>query len=114
LAVLLVVGAALLAGSCRGNSSAVPCSSLLRIELEVTTEGEGLDNVINDVRWIITGNGIAPMMGAIDTSDPNATASVEVFGLEPGHYEIELEAASDDGASLLAHWAHSGVRITRY
>ena len=99
LAVLLVVGAALVAGSCRGNSSAVPCSSLLRIELEVTTEVEGLDNVINEVRWIITGNGMAPMMGTIDTSDPNATASVEVFGLEPGQYRIELEAGSDDGAS---------------
>ena len=99
LAVLLVVGAALVAGSCRGNSSAVPCSSLLRIELEVTTEVEGLDPVINEVLWVITGNGMAPMMGTIDTSDPNATASVEVFGLQPGQYRIELEAGSDDGAS---------------
>ena len=99
LAVLLLVGAALLTAGCRGNSSAVPCSSLLRVELEVTTEVEGLDPVINEVLWVITGNGMAPMMGTINTSDPNATASVEVFGLEPGQYEIELEATSDDGAS---------------
>jgi len=97
--VLLLVGAALLTAGCRGNSSAVPCSSLLRVELEVTTEVEGLDAVINEVRWIITGNGMAPMMGTIDTSDPNATASVEVFGLEPARYRIELEATSDDGAN---------------
>jgi len=99
LAVLLVVGAALLAGGCGDNSSAVPCSSLLRVELEVTTEVEGLDPVISEVLWVITGNGMAPMMGTIDTSDPNATASVEVFGLEPARYRIELEATSDDGAS---------------
>ncbi|MDB4278515.1 hypothetical protein N9917_02800 [Deltaproteobacteria bacterium] len=94
-----MVGAALLTAGCSGNSSAVPCSSILRVELKVTTEVEGLDPVINEVLWFITGNGTAPMMGTIDTSDPNATASVEVFGLEPGHYEIELEAESDDGAS---------------
>ena len=61
LAVLLLVGAALLTAGCRGNSSAVPCSSLLRVELEVTTEVEGLDPVINEVLWVITGNGMAPM-----------------------------------------------------
>ena len=96
---LLLVGAALLTAGCRGNSSAVPCSSLLRVELEVTTEVEGLDHVINEVLWIITGNGMTPMMGTIDTSDPNATVSVEVFGLEPARYRIELEATSGDGAS---------------
>ena len=99
LALSLLVGAALLTAGCSGNSSAVPCSSLLRVELEVTTEVEGLDPVINEVLWVITGNGMAPMMGTIDTSDPNATASVEVFGLQPGQYRIELEAGSDDGAS---------------
>jgi len=99
LALSLLVGAALLTAGCSGNSSAVPCSSLLRVELEVTTEVEGLDPVINEVLWVITGNGMVPMMGTIDTSDPNATASVEVFGLEPGQYRIELEAGSDDGAS---------------
>ena len=95
----MLVGAGLVMVGCGDNSSAVPCSSLLRVELEVTAEAEGLDPVINEVLWVITGNGIAPMMGTIDTSDPNATASVEVFGLEPGQYRIELEATSDDGAS---------------
>ena len=99
LAVLLLLGTGLVMVGCGDNSSAVPCSSLLQVELEVTTEVEDFGPVINEVLWIITGSGMTPMMGTIDTSDPNATASVEVFGLEPGRYKIELEATSDDGAS---------------
>jgi hypothetical protein len=37
------------------------------------------------------------MVGVIDTSDPNATPSVEVFGLAPGAYVVELEATSESG-----------------
>jgi hypothetical protein len=36
------------------------------------------------------------MMGSIDTSAPNTTPSVEVFGLRPGTYTVHLEASSDD------------------
>ena len=99
LALLLLVGASLLTAGCSGNSSSVPCSSALLIELDVTTDVEGLDLVITEVLWAITGNGMASMVGVIDTSDPNATPSVEIFGLEPGDYRIELEATSEDGES---------------
>jgi hypothetical protein len=99
LALLLLVGASLLMAGCSGNSSSVPCSSALLIELDVTTDVEGLDLVITEVLWAITGNGMASMVGVIDTSDPNATPSVEIFGLEPGDYRIELEATPEDGES---------------
>jgi len=94
LALLLLVCASLLAAGCRGNSSAVPCTTDLLIELDLAT-----DAVINEVRWAIAGNGMASMMGTVDISDPNATPSVEVFGLAPGSYTIELEATSEDGES---------------
>jgi hypothetical protein len=69
----------------------------LLIDLEVATDGEGPDPVISEVLWVITGNGMAPMMGTIDTGAPDATPSVEVFGLGPGNYTVHLEASSDDG-----------------
>jgi len=99
LALLLWVGASLLAAGCRGNSAAVPCESLLLIDLEVASDGEGPDPVINEVLWAITGNGMAAMMGSIDTSAPGATPSIEVFGLAPGTYTVHLEASSDDGVT---------------
>ena len=99
LALLLLVGASLLTAGCRGNSSAVPCTTDLLIELDLATDADDPDAVINEVRWAIAGNGMAFMMGTIDISDPNATPSVEVFGLAPGSYAIELEATSEDGES---------------
>jgi hypothetical protein len=99
LALLLLVGASLSTAGCSGDSSAVPCTAELLVDLQVTTDVEDLDRVINEVLWTITGNGMAPMAGVIDTSDPNATASVEVFGLTPGEYRIDLEATSGDGES---------------
>ena len=97
LALLLLVGASLLTAGCSGDSSAVPCTSAILIDLDVMTDVDDPDVVINEVHWVITGNRMAPMMGTIDTSDPNATPSVEVFGLAPGNYVIDLEATSEDG-----------------
>jgi len=97
LALLLLVGASLLTAGCSGDSSAVPCTSALLIDLDVMTYVDDPDVVINEVHWVITGNGMAPMMGTINTSDPNATPSVEVFGLAPGNYRIDLEAISESG-----------------
>jgi hypothetical protein len=97
LALSLLAGAALLAVGCTASSAAVPCTSALLIDLDFTIDGEDRDIVINEVLWTISGNGMAPMNGAIDTSDPNATSSVEVFGLTPGGYTVDLEAASEDG-----------------
>ena len=101
LPLFLLVGPSLLVGAagCSGNSSAVPCTSELLIQLEVTTDVEGLDLGIDEVSWVISGNDMAPMTGVIDTSDPNATPSVEVFGLRPGGYTVDLAATSRDGES---------------
>lgn len=60
------------------------------------------DAVINSVEWVITRPGMIAMSGdVIDTSAPGATASIEVFGLEPGDgYKIEMTAEStDEGTS---------------
>ena len=93
----LLAGASLLAAGCSDNSRAVPCTTDLLVDLRVTTDAEDPDFAIDAVLWTITGEGIAPMMGVINTSDPGATASVEVFGLHPGGYAIDLEASSVDG-----------------
>jgi hypothetical protein len=71
LPLFLLVGASLLVGAegCSGNSSAVPCTSELLIQLEVTTDVEGLDLGIDEVSWVISGNDMAPMTGVLDTSD---------------------------------------------
>lgn len=97
LASLLWVGAALLAAGCSGNSVSVPCYSELLIDLEVSVEGEDQSIVLDEVLWTLSGNGMAPMSGAIDTSAPGATPSVEAFGLNPGSYMVDLEGVTDDG-----------------
>ncbi|MGB8221312.1 MAG: hypothetical protein WCF10_01940, partial [Polyangiales bacterium] len=96
LALSLFAGAAILAAACSGNSVSVPCSSAVLIDLEVAVDSEGTSVVFDEVLWTITGNDMAPMSGAINTSDPNATPSVEVFGLDPGSYMIDVEASSAD------------------
>jgi hypothetical protein len=92
-----LVGAILVAAGCTGDSSSVPCISAVLIDLDVSSDVEGFEPVINEVLWTITGSGMPPIEGTIDTSDPNATPSVEVFGLEPGNYTVHLEATSEDG-----------------
>jgi hypothetical protein len=81
------------------------------IDLDVSSEVEGLEPVINEVLWTIRGDDMAPMTGTIDTSDPNATASVEVFGLEQGNYTIELEATSEDGETTCRGSEMFGVTV---
>ncbi|MEM7437234.1 MAG: hypothetical protein AAF436_18915 [Myxococcota bacterium] len=57
-------------------------------------------NAIDEVQWRLTGGGMPPMEGSIDTSAPGATASTEIFGIPPGpEYRIALEAATDDGTT---------------
>ncbi|MEM7137843.1 MAG: hypothetical protein AAF500_14760 [Myxococcota bacterium] len=60
----------------------------------ILADGFGID----EVRWTIRGGDMEPMSGAIDTSAPGATASIEVYGLPEGDgYAVELVAASVDG-----------------
>ena len=53
---------------------------------------------IDQVGYEIAGNGITPVSGTIDTSDAQATASVELFGLPAGdEYQVAMSATSIDG-----------------
>ena len=71
------------------------------LALELITD-DGSDADIDQVRWTIRAEGMDPMTGIIDTSDPGATASVEVFGLPPGLYVVALEAIGAGGATTCA------------
>jgi hypothetical protein len=90
---------AVLAAGCSGASGTddkIDCLTALRINLEV---GDG--TVIDEVEYKITGNGMMPMGGTIDTSAPGATASVEQFGIPPGEgYLVEMFATSVDGSTM--------------
>ena len=115
LAFALMLGAAVI-GGCDGSSQSQECITALSVDLdissEVTIDIDGVDLVINEVLWTITGNGMEPMMGTIDTSDPNSTASVEVFGIPPGEdYLIELEATSEDGETTCRGQAFFDVTV---
>lgn len=77
-----------------GGSSGETGSLSLTLELADGAE-------VNVVEWVITRGGMEPMSGVIDTSAPGSTASVEVFGLEPGDgYQIEMTAQATDEATL--------------
>ena len=68
-----------------------PCLTSLRINLEV----DGA--TINEVEYKISGNGMEPRGGTINTGAPGTTASVEEFGIVPGEgYLVEMEATSID------------------
>ena len=85
----------LLVTGCLGTpESGAPAASL---EL-----GFGLadDSQVDEVSYSITGNGIDPIGGVIDTRAPGATGSVEVFGIPPGtQYLVTLRAATEEGAA---------------
>lgn len=63
--------------------------------LSLILQVDGVD--INSVKWVITGGGMDPMDGTIDTSAPGSTPSVEVFGLPPRDYTATLSAIGADG-----------------
>jgi hypothetical protein len=80
-------------GCSGGSDTGDKCRAALRINLE-TADG----TVIDEVDYEISGNGMTPMSGTIDTSAPGATASVEQFGIPPGEdYVVTMVATSVDG-----------------
>jgi len=91
---LLLLGSLTLgcSGSGGTQSSGSDTGSLsLQIQLANGTE-------VDAVEYVITRGGMEPMSGAIDTSAPGATASVEVFGLESGDgYRVTMTAQGTDG-----------------
>ena len=55
---------------------------------------------VDEVSYSVTGNGIDPIAGVIDTSAPGATGSVEVYGIPAGRqYLVTLTATTEDGAT---------------
>jgi hypothetical protein len=97
LASVLLASAALAAAGCGSRSSSVPCTSDVIVALEVSIDGQASDVPIDEVMWTIRGVDMGSMSDVIETGDPNATPSVEVYGLPPGTYEVELEAESEGG-----------------
>jgi len=87
---LLGVGLAFIALGCAMDTQG---AGSLSLEIVI------LDGVeVDEVDYEISGNGIPPASGTIDTSAPGATASVEVFGLPPGeNYTVEMTAISVNG-----------------
>jgi hypothetical protein len=101
-----LVAAASVAG-CTGDTTSSEEGGSLNLNLELAP---GI--VINEVDWVLSGNGMDPMDGTIDTSAPGATASVEVFGLAPGEdYLVELSATSEDGQVTCGGSANFDVSV---
>ena len=72
--------------SCNSGGSSDGASAPASLLLEVAG-GEAVD----EVPYVISGNGIDPIAGVIDTSASGATASVEVFGIPPGtEYDVSM------------------------
>ncbi|MDH4335379.1 MAG: hypothetical protein OEW24_09040 [Chloroflexota bacterium] len=64
----------------------------------VTVELQLADGTpIDVVSYVVTGNGMAPMSGTINTSGPGSTASVEIYGLPQGMgYVIAMTATAGE------------------
>ncbi|MBW2404434.1 MAG: hypothetical protein JRF42_11675, partial [Deltaproteobacteria bacterium] len=79
----------------------------LMIELELLDGTE-----IDEVSYSITGNGMEPMVGTINTSAPGSTASFEVFGILPGEdYTVMMTATSTDGETSCSGSANFDVAV---
>jgi len=79
-----------------GTDDKVDCLTALRINLQVAD-----GTVIDEVEYEITGNGMMPMGGTINTSAPGSTASVEQFGIPAGQgYLVTMVATSTDGTTM--------------
>jgi hypothetical protein len=79
---------------CTSDTTSGESTGSLSLNLEVGS----ID--IDEVDFLITGDGMDPLGGTIDTSAPGATASVEVFGLVPGDYTVTLSATATNGETM--------------
>jgi hypothetical protein len=99
---------ALLVVGCGGQTPSAKCSSALLVGLELPTDGS-----VNQVEYSITGNGIEPITGTINVSAPQATASVEVFGIPPGQgYLFTMAATSTTGTCQGSSWFDVTVGVS--
>jgi len=98
---------ALAMAGCSGDVDSGEPTGGLVVNLELAS---GVD--IDEVEFQITGGGMEPMGGIIDTSAPGSTASVEVFGIAAGDgYIIEMIAESTDGEVMCAGSAEFDVEV---
>ena len=82
----------LLAASCSSTTEDGGPVASLELGFELDDGGQ-----VDEVAYAITGNGIAPIEGVIDTRALGATGSVEVFGIPPGtQYLVTLRATTVD------------------
>lgn len=80
-------------------------SGSLSIDLELRG-----DTDIDEVLYRVSGNGIEPIEGVIDTSAPGTTYSLEVFGLaEAQDYQVEMMATTADKTTTCAGVAQFDV-----
>jgi hypothetical protein len=90
----LVYGAFVAVGCTATTDTSQGETGSLTLNLEVGSVA------IDEVDYLITGNGMDPEGGTIDTSAPGSTASVEVFGLLPGDYAVTLSATATDRVTM--------------
>lgn len=93
----LLLAASVAITSCSASSDPGPQGNTGGLSLTLTID-DGIE--IDEVAWEITGEGMAPMSGVIDTSAPGSTVSVEVFGLPEGDFIITLMATGTDGETM--------------
>ncbi|KPK50640.1 MAG: hypothetical protein AMJ63_14175, partial [Myxococcales bacterium SG8_38_1] len=96
---------AVLFAGCGADSSDNTGGLSLQLELANGVE-------IDEVSYSITGNGMAPMAGTINTGAPGSTASVEIYGLEAAeNYKVEMTAVSTDGETSCSGSARFDVAV---
>jgi len=89
-----VAGSAVVSCSTQKGNSEQENVGDIGLNLDV---GAGVD--VDLVNYTITGNGITPITGTIDVSDPGSTVSAIIFGIPAGSgYTINMTATSSDGA----------------
>ncbi|MBW2685446.1 MAG: hypothetical protein JRE19_05945, partial [Deltaproteobacteria bacterium] len=98
-----LIGALAFAG-CAGDTSN---TGDLTIQLELT-DGTQID----EVSYAVSGNGMEPMVGTINTSSPGSTASFEMYGIPAGEgYTIMMTATSVDGETSCSGSAQFDVAV---
>jgi hypothetical protein len=94
----------MLPSTCTRSLAAWLCCALVGCGVEpsgvgdLTIELELADGTqIDEVSYVVSGNGIEPISDSIDTESPGATASVEIFGIPAGdNYTVVITATSTD------------------
>lgn len=107
--IIVPLCAALAALGCSGADT--PPGETGSLSLNLVLAG-GIE--IDVVDWVITGGEMPPMGGTIDTSAPDATASIEVFGLPATigqDYRITMEAIATDGETTCKGSEDFGIDV---